>query len=171
MGLVYDTYQAPFGMIYILMDPVGVVAVTISEDRWNMWNSILGEIRRDTEICRQAVSQLDEYFQGKRHIFTVPLSIQGSPFSQQVWRELLRIPFGETRSYGEIARAIGKPGSCRAVGQANRRNPLPIFVPCHRVIGKDGALTGYMGKQGIQVKNFLLELEKKYRTAEGVRIG
>jgi methylated-DNA-[protein]-cysteine S-methyltransferase len=166
MELVFDSYQASFGMIYVLMDTAGVAKVAMTMDQWNDWNTGPGEIRRDPDFCRQAITQLNEYFHGKRHSFNVPLSIQGTPFSQQVWRELLRIPFGETRSYGEIACAIGRPGSCRAVGQANRRNPLPIFIPCHRVIGKDGGLTGYMGKQGLRVKEYLLELEKSYLNSQ-----
>lgn len=160
MELVYDSFEAPFGVIYILMDPAGVARVAMTADQWNDLISRFGEIRRDPDFCRQAITQLEEYFHGKRRRFNVPLSIQGPLFSQQVWRELLRIPFGETRSYGEIACAVGRPGSCRAIGQANRRNPLPIFIPCHRVIGKDGGLTGYMGKQGLRVKEYLLELEK-----------
>lgn len=167
MELVYDSYPAPFGMIHILMDPVGVAGVAVSEERWNDWKIQLGKIRRDPEKCRPAITQLDEYFQGKRQSFSVSLSIEGSPFSRQVFQELLRIPFGETRSYEDIARALGDPRSCRAVGQANRRNPLPVFIPCHRVTGKNGALTGYMGKQGIHIKQYLLKLEQTYRTRQG----
>lgn len=160
--MVYDSYQAPFGVIHILMDQAGVTGVAMTLEQWNDYMAGSGEVRRDQEYCRQAIAQLDEYFQGKRRSFSVPLSLQGPSFSQQVWRELLRIPFGETRSYGEIARAVGRPRSYRAVGQANRRNPLPIFIPCHRVIGKDGTLTGYMGKQGLLIKEYLLEMEKSY---------
>ncbi len=160
MQFVYDSYQAPFGVIHIIMDRVGAIGVTMTLEQWNNYNSKLGEIRRDKMYCRQAIVELDEYFHGNRGRFNVPLSIQGTPFSQQVWQELLRIPFGETRSYEEIAQAIGRPKSCRAIGQANRRNPLPIFIPCHRVIGKDGALTGYMGKQGLDIKKYLLEMER-----------
>lgn len=160
MQWVYDSYQAPFGTIHILMDQTGLTRVAMTVDQWNNLNAKLGEIRRDQEYCRQAITELDEYFRGNRRNFSVPLSTQGPPFSEQVWWELLRIPFGETRSYGDIARAIGRPNSCRAVGQANRRNPLPIFIPCHRVIGKDGGLTGYMGKQGLRIKEYLLEMER-----------
>jgi methylated-DNA-[protein]-cysteine S-methyltransferase len=164
MELLYDSYQAPVGLIYIVMNSSGVVGVAITEEIWNAWKAKSGEIHRDPEFCRQAITQLEEYFTGKRRNFSVPLSIQGPLFSQKVWRELLRIPFGETCSYGDIARAIGQPGSCRAVGQANRRNPLPIFIPCHRVIGKDGALTGYLGKQGLTTKQYLLEMERSFST-------
>lgn len=160
--MVYDSYQAPFGMIRILMDRAGVTGVVITADQWDNCIAEFGELDRDEQYCRNAIIQLDEYFSGKRQSFTVPLSIRGARFSQEVWRELLAIPFGETRSYAEIALAIAQPKSYRAVGQANRRNPLPILIPCHRVIGKDGGLTGYAGKHHLDIKKYLLEMEKSY---------
>lgn len=105
------------------------------------------------EICRQ----LDEYFTGNLRRFSLPLDLQGTPFQLKVWRALLEIPFGKTIHYGEQARMIGQPSASRAVGLANGRNPISIIVPCHRVIGKNGALTGYGG--GISMKRFLLDLE------------
>ena len=107
---------------------------------------------------RAAVRQIEEYFSGTRHAFDLPLDAEGNPFQQRVWRELCRIPYGETWSYGELAGRIGRPGAARAVGSANARNPLPIVVPCHRVIGANGQLTGYYG--GLHLKAFLLELER-----------
>src|SRR4051794_29262888 len=101
--------------------------------------------------------QLAEYFAGERQEFDLRLAPEGTPFERSVWDELRKIPFGETRSYGEIARAIGHPGSARAVGRANGANPIPIVVPCHRVIGADGSLTGFGG--GLEAKSRLLELE------------
>jgi methylated-DNA-[protein]-cysteine S-methyltransferase len=101
--------------------------------------------------------QLAEYFAGERRDFDLQLAAAGTPFERSVWEELRRIPFGETRSYGEIARAIGRPGSARAVGRANGANPIPIVVPCHRVIGADGSLTGFGG--GLEAKSRLLEIE------------
>lgn len=101
--------------------------------------------------------QLEEYFAGERQEFDLELAPEGTPFERSVWEELKKIPFGETRSYGEIARAIGHPGAARAVGRANGANPIPIVVPCHRVIGANGSLTGFGG--GLEAKERLLELE------------
>ncbi|MBV9798422.1 MAG: methylated-DNA--[protein]-cysteine S-methyltransferase [Solirubrobacterales bacterium] len=101
--------------------------------------------------------QLDEYFAGARKAFDVPLELEGNPFEVQVWRELRRVPYGETISYGELARRVGDPGAARAVGLANARNPIAVIVPCHRVIGADGSLTGYGG--GLERKRLLLDLE------------
>ena len=101
--------------------------------------------------------QLEEYFAGERQEFDLRLAPEGTPFELSVWDALKRIPFGETRSYGEIAQAIGRPGSARAVGRANGANPIPIVVPCHRVIGADGSLTGFGG--GLDAKSRLLEIE------------
>jgi methylated-DNA-[protein]-cysteine S-methyltransferase len=104
-----------------------------------------------------AADQLREYFAGERSAFDLPLRARGNAFEQLVWAELARIPYGETASYGEIARRIGHPGAARAVGRANGRNPIAIVVPCHRVIGSDGSLTGYAG--GLETKRALLALE------------
>ena len=112
-----------------------------------------------TPLLRQAAAELREYFAGQRRQFTVPLAPKGTPFQQKVWKALQEIPYGETRSYKEIAIAAGNEKACRAVGMANNRNPLPIFIPCHRVVGADGKLVGYAG--GLDVKTFLLELEKE----------
>ncbi len=103
------------------------------------------------------MDQLNEYFAGVRRDFDLRLDLEGTPFQQSVWQALLGIPYGETRSYGEIARAIGKPAAARAVGMANHNNPVSIIVPCHRVIGHDGRLVGYGG--GLDVKTALLKLE------------
>jgi methylated-DNA-[protein]-cysteine S-methyltransferase len=104
-----------------------------------------------------AIRQLNEYLAGKRKTFTVPLHFMGTPFQLKVWDELRRIPYGETRSYGELAGRVGNLKAQRAVGMANNKNPIAILVPCHRVIGKDGSLTGYAG--GLELKRRLLELE------------
>jgi methylated-DNA-[protein]-cysteine S-methyltransferase len=104
-----------------------------------------------------AATQLREYLAGERSAFDLPLRATGNAFEQLVWAELVRIPYGETASYGEIARRIGHPGAARAVGRANARNPIAIVVPCHRVIGSDGSLTGYAG--GLDLKRALLALE------------
>ena len=117
-----------------------------------------GTGRRDeTPLLLQAQRELEEYFAGRRTSFSVPLSIQGTEFQQRVWRALQEIPYGQTLTYGEIARRIGRPKAGRAVGMANHCNPIPIIVPCHRVVGANGRLTGYAG--GLAMKKMLLEIE------------
>ena len=111
-------------------------------------------------VLARAAAQLAEYFAGTRRDFDVPLASRGTAFQQRVWRELARIPYGETRSYGELARALGSPSASRAVGAANGKNPISILVPCHRVIAGSGALTGYAG--GIAAKRWLLEHEARW---------
>lgn len=112
---------------------------------------------RDAAPLRQARGELEEYFAGERREFTSALEPAGTPFQQRVWRALREIPYGTTISYGELARRIGQPRAARAVGLANGRNPIAIIVPCHRVIGANGTLTGYGG--GVERKRFLLALE------------
>lgn len=112
----------------------------------------------------QAMTQLDEYFQGSRIEFNLPIAPSGTEFQQLVYKALLEIRYGQTISYGELARQIGRPRACRAVGAANGANPIPIIIPCHRVIGSTGKLTGFGG--GIPVKRWLLAHEKKYSPAD-----
>ncbi|MGE4430376.1 MAG: methylated-DNA--[protein]-cysteine S-methyltransferase [Sphingobium sp.] len=114
-------------------------------------------------VLDEAEQQLAEYFEGTRTAFTLPLDFHGTAFQKQVWSALLLIPYGETRSYGDIARGIGRPTAFRAVGAANGRNPLSIIAPCHRVIGTNGALTGFAG--GVEVKRHLLDLERRVLAA------
>ena len=111
----------------------------------------------ETEVIKKAIYQLDEYFAGRRREFDIPLLLVGTDFQKLVWNELQKIPFGKTVSYREMAQRIGLPTACRAVANANGANPLPIFIPCHRVIGSNHSLTGYAG--GIEAKRKLLELE------------
>lgn len=120
--------------------------------------------RTDLPLCApqvpvlyQAEAALARYFAGELQSFSLPLQPHGTPFQQAVWHQLLQIPYGQTRTYGELAKALGKPGAARAVGMANHRNPISILIPCHRVIGADGSLTGYGG--GLDMKRFLLQLE------------
>lgn len=110
-----------------------------------------------TSLTNAASTQMLEYLAGKRRAFDIPLQPEGTPFQLQVWDALLQIPYGQTRSYEQIAYALGNPRAMRAVGMANNKNPLPIFIPCHRVIGKNGNLVGYAG--GVHIKKFLLDLE------------
>ena len=117
---------------------------------------ILGE--NETALLKEAIKQLNEYFDGKRSSFDLKLQLQGTEFQKKVWNALIEIPFGETRSYGEIAKIIGNEKASRAVGMANNKNPIPIIVPCHRVIGANGKLVGYAG--GVDIKEKLLNIEK-----------
>lgn len=121
-----------------------------------------GEDRKDGDspshpLLKRAAGQLDEYFHGKRQVFDLPLEPQGTEFQKSVWRAIARIPYGETRSYGALARELGT--APRAVGTAAGKNPLPILIPCHRVVGKEGALGGYSGGDGVSTKRNLLRLE------------
>ncbi len=116
---------------------------------------------RDERRLRDAVTQLNEYFAGRRQTFDLPLAPRGTAFRQLVWKALQAIPYGETATYGEIARAIGQPQASRAIGGANHHNPLAIVIPCHRVIGADGSMTGYGG--GLPRKRLLLDLEASGR--------
>lgn len=117
--------------------------------------------RDDGPVLVLAQRQLEEYFRGERTRFDLPLQPKGTPFQWAVWHALTEISYGATASYGDIARAIGRPKAYRAVGMANHCNPIPIIVPCHRVIGSDGGLTGYAG--GLEIKRALLELEQKWK--------
>lgn len=112
---------------------------------------------KETPLIREAIKQLNEYFQGKEKSFELPLAPAGTEFQKNVWNALLKIPYGDTCSYSDIAKAIGNPKGCRAIGLANGRNPIPIIIPCHRVIGKNGSLVGYTG--GLDIKIKLLSIE------------
>ena len=140
--------ETPIGRLKLCADGDGLCALRFAST---------GEEMDAAPLLLQAERELEEYFAGRRTAFSVPLSMHGTPFQMAVWAALRAIPYGETRSYGELARRIGRPGACRAVGMANHVNPLPILVPCHRVVGADGHLTGYAG--GLDVKKYLLELE------------
>ena len=118
-------------------------------------------VEKRTSLLREAAQQIKEYLNGKRKEFDLPLKLYGTDFQRSVWKALLTIPYGETRSYGEIAEQIGNAKACRAVGMANHWNPIAIIVPCHRVIGADGSLTGFGG--GLTLKRQLLDLETSCR--------
>jgi len=124
----------------------------------NAVNAPKGYEKKETPLIKKAALQFGEYFKGKRKSFNLPLTLQGTAFQMKVWNALKKIPYGKTISYGELAAMIGNPKACRAVGMANNRNPIAIIIPCHRVIGCDGSLTGYGG--GLKLKQQLLELEK-----------
>lgn len=178
MGLYRKEIMTPCGPLTLLCDGRALTAVRFGREAdgaatakaaqagAEMFEKVMPtqqtqEARAAQEILEQAAREIGEYFEGKRRAFAVPTAAAGTPFQQAVWNALKEIPYGETRTYGEIARRIGHPRASRAVGQANNRNPLPIVVPCHRVIGASGALTGYAG--GLAVKERLLELERTPR--------
>lgn len=115
-----------------------------------------------SSVSHPALIQISEYLNGNRAKFTIPLDLRSAtPFQQAVWQAVAQIPYGKIRTYGQIAEQIGKPNAARAVGSANGSNPLPIIIPCHRLIGTDGSLRGFGGRGGIQTKQFLLEFEQK----------
>jgi methylated-DNA-[protein]-cysteine S-methyltransferase len=149
----YFNYNTLFGRVLIVSD-----GKSITEIKLNNETDHAGENKANTQTDR-AAKELEEYFSGKRKKFDIPLNPYGTEFKLSVWKALLDIPYGETRSYKQIAQAIGNPQACRAVGMANNKNPIWIVIPCHRVIGADGTLTGYGG--GLDMKRKLLELESK----------
>jgi methylated-DNA-[protein]-cysteine S-methyltransferase len=149
--------DSPIGPLLLVADNSGLRQIVFplngkaaeSEPDWH----------EDWSAFHEPIWQLEAYFKGELEIFDLRLAPEGTPFQQNVWRELCKIPYGETISYGELARRIGNPNSSRAVGLANGSNPIPILIPCHRVIGSNGKLTGYGG--GLHIKEKLLALEKK----------
>lgn len=149
--------ETPIGPIQLVSNGESLVQVVLSGSN----DASAPESPGPDSILEQAQEQLQQYFNGRRTQFTVPLGIDGTEFQEASWEALRAIPYGETRSYGDQAQAIGKPGAARAVGQANRRNPLPIFVPCHRVKAANGGIGGYMGKWGERdsIKQWLLDFE------------
>lgn len=149
--------DSPIGTLYLTASAQGLRSIhwkAGADWQCGQAESSSGEINA---ILKQAVSELREYFAGTRTEFNVPLDLQGTEFQRQVWGELIHIPFGSTQSYGGIARRLNNPKAVRAVGSANGRNPIPIVVPCHRVIASDGSLGGYAG--GLKMKAQLLKLE------------
>lgn len=175
----YQEYASSVGEIRLVADEGAIIALELSgapdshrflqkgeltyEQAGERWRAD-GAVCQETAVIAQAYRQLEEYFAGKRQYFSVPLAAKGTPFQERVWKALQTIPYGETRTYGQIAAQIGQPGASRAVGMANHRNPVAIMIPCHRVIGADGALTGYGG--GLERKAFLLQLEQSHRQEE-----
>jgi methylated-DNA-[protein]-cysteine S-methyltransferase len=155
MALTYRTVSTPLGDITAVADEDGLTQVILAGDD----GSVLAEATEGGPIVHAAAQQLAEYFAGERMAFDVPLAPQGTEFQQTVWTALGDVPFGTTATYGEIARAIGQLTATRAVGAANGRNPIPIIIPCHRVIGASGELTGYSGGGGIETKRRLLDHE------------
>lgn len=162
MSLVYKFIDSPVGKLKLVASEKGLVAILWEND--NPRRVILGDLRKvdHQPILVEAELQLKEYFEGKRQGFSLPLDVRGTAFQQSVWKALREIPFGETRSYGQLAKQLGKPTAMRAVGAANGRNPLSIVVPCHRVIGSSGQLTGFAG--GLEAKEHLLKIESESKS-------
>lgn len=159
MKTYYDEYLSPIGTIYVILDETGIQRVELFEENWVKYKEKHKDVEHNADFCKEVICQLDEYFKGERKNFTCPLSvIKGTEFQRKVWSALCAIPYGEVRSYGDIAVAIENPKSVRAIGQANHANPIPLFIPCHRVIGKSGKLIGYAGCR-TDIQERLLELE------------
>lgn len=153
--VVYTYMKSPLGSILLARTEAGLTCISFQEGSRAV-NPGPGWRQEDARLS-EATDQLHDYFYGSRRGFDLPLAPEGTSFQQQVWRALQQIPCGETISYGELAKRIGRPSASRAVGAANGRNPLPIVIPCHRVIGADGRLTGYAG--GVAIKESLLRHE------------
>ena len=158
MTLATMVLPSPVGDLTLVASDRGLVAVLCpDDDPGRVWLEASTQ-QPDHPVLAQAASQLDDYFNGTRRSFDLPLDFRGTAFQQRVWAALLTIPFGETRSYGDIARAHGHPTASRAVGAANGRNPISIIAPCHRVVGSNGALIGFAG--GLATKTWLLDHER-----------
>lgn len=161
MALCFKKTESPVGTLTLVAGDAGLVAILWPDDdprRVPLEAPVEG---KDHPVLAETERQLAAYFTGALTRFTVPLDFRGTGFQREVWRALLTIPFGETRSYAQIARQIGRPAAVRAVGAANGRNPISIVAPCHRVIGSNGALTGFAG--GLAAKRLLLDLESAPR--------
>jgi methylated-DNA-[protein]-cysteine S-methyltransferase len=158
MTLAYRTIESPVGTLKLVASDKGLAAVLWENE--DPKRVRLGEVvRQDTHpILSKAARQLEEYSAGERRTFSLPLDMRGTPFQRSVWEALLDISFGETKSYGELASQLGKAQAARAVGAASGRNPISIIVPCHRLVGATGKLTGFAG--GLQAKARLLSLEQ-----------
>ena len=161
----YDTFQSPQGGMLLLADDEGLAGVFFDRQKHHPGKQADWKKHPDDKFLRQAKRELAEYFAGKRTRFDVALSPAGTPFQRTVWKAISSVRFGETISYGELARRAGHPGSARAAGAATGRNPIGIIVPCHRIMGANGSLTGYAG--GLERKRALLALEG---TGKGLRL-
>ncbi len=151
MEYYYDTMQSPLGALYIICDAKNLKAIEFRKSAASKLE------KKSTVLSKKIAKQLEQYFAKKRATFDVPLAPEGTPFQKKAWNALLSIPFGKTISYQDQAIKTGKKSAVRAIGGANGRNPIPIIIPCHRVIGKNGKLTGYAG--GLSIKEKLLQLE------------
>ena len=157
--MLYSTsVKTPLGTFRISCDDTGLTEIILPNSNCNAKENETTKIKETPPLLKRATKQISEYCKGRRTIFDLPLSVNGTIFQQQVWDIIRHIPYGQTMSYGEIARQLGSTGKARAVGGAANANPLPLVIPCHRVIGSNGTLTGFAG--GIEFKERLLNLEK-----------
>jgi methylated-DNA-[protein]-cysteine S-methyltransferase len=166
MTLFYEEMKSPVGKLKLVASSRALVAVLWEKERPNRVKLDQMSLDPRHPILIETERQLSEYFAGKRAEFDLPLQPDGTEFQKKVWRTLREIPFGKTKSYLDLARAIGSPNAFRAVGAANGKNPLSIVVPCHRVVGADGALTGFAG--GLETKAALLAFEAAFRATDPV---
>jgi methylated-DNA-[protein]-cysteine S-methyltransferase len=157
----WTSFSTPLGEALIAATDQGVCRLTLPKEKperfFDWLKGIFDVEKKEHPIALQAIQQLDEYWAGKRSVFDVPLDLRGTAFQKQVWHELLAIPYGITTNYGTLAKKLGDPKASQAVGAANGKNPIFLIVPCHRVIGANGNLTGYAG--GLDTKHFLLQHE------------
>lgn len=156
-AIVFTRIESPIGRLTLAADDSGLREIQFTNGRDSLRRE--SEWREASAAMKEAIRQLRAYFAGELEAFDLPLAPKGTPFQQKVWSELCKIPYGETISYGELARRIGNPNASRAVGLANGSNPIPIVIPCHRVIGANGKLTGYGA--GLEIKEKLLALEQR----------
>ncbi|MBI4463339.1 MAG: methylated-DNA--[protein]-cysteine S-methyltransferase [Acidobacteria bacterium] len=154
-NLYWQDWKLPFGKGSVCCSHRGVLEIRYGSAPEKNHGRQQG---KEAQIARRAAAEIGEYFAGRRQQFTVPLDLRGTPFQRKVWKALLEIPYGQTRSYREVACQVGNPRAARAVGMANHWNPAPILVPCHRVIASNGTLGGYAG--GVSIKSRLLRLEQ-----------
>lgn len=163
-NIYYTIMDTLIGKLVIASTERGLVRIMLPSEERNDFYSYINRIYPEETLVedqggnQQVIDQLHEYFNGDRTTFSLSLELRGTEFQRSVWKVVSDVPYGQTRSYGEIAREIGRPKACRAVGGANGANPIPIVIPCHRVIGSDGSMTGFGG--GIPLKKKLLRLEK-----------
>jgi len=164
--IAFARLDSQIGTVWVASTQLGVCKIALGSDQsgaflsWLSKNIGASEPLEEPDLMAVVLSQLGEYFAGSRHAFDIPLDVRGTAFQRAVWSQLVRIPYGATVSYGDIAQLVGKPRASRAVGGAVGANPLPIIIPCHRVIGADGELTGF--GSGLGVKEALLRLEGAY---------
>lgn len=167
MTVSYMAYSSPLGTIRVVSNKTGVTRIEIFEEDWEKVLAADPTLKEEpSAIGSEAIQQLEEYFNGNRKEFHLPLAIEGTEFRKQVWSALQLIPYGESRSYREVAEMIDNPKAVRAVGQANKANRWPIVIPCHRVIGKSGNLVGYAGDR-TPFQQVLLEMEGYLPRAKG----
>jgi len=165
MILHYTAVDSPLGRLYLARNDQGLIALTLGTEAKKVLFDHLEKRCPNTELMAskshfiKEIKQLDEYFKGQRSKFDLELNLSGTPFQLQVWKTLRTIPYGKTIAYGDLAKMLNNPGGMRAVGAANGQNPIPIIIPCHRVIAADGSLGGYTG--GLDIKRKLLDLEQQ----------